>query len=389
MTDPKKILRFLEEHFDDIKTLYTLNKKHSYVNYHDVETIFSNSAVMDNLIEYKILEERFNGDYTFNENYGEFISFLLDDFSLDMPEQIKKYYSSLSELYEKLRASSNKNEILKIVHALEGEIFKFEKQLQQNIAKLIKETKEIKANNEELDYTKKLAKASELTTLYVEPLNTILEDHNESIIYVLDSVLQRANIERFNHEDRHIKNAYLKLYNSYSHIKKEILKKNKLLIDEVVPLLDRIQVESRILTGFINFLGNNLAYEVPVLLDRERHNTYAVDAHFDVKNVWEGYRNIDEEIIFDDIEAIEDSWLYDKDKYYELLTNSLPNDNFYEWIFNVLEEEFKEVEIEKFFDLSKLIFESNLEIDYGKKKILLELKDKIVTVPIVSIRSGV
>jgi hypothetical protein len=290
-------------------------------------------------------------------------------------------------LYEKLKASRNKNETLKIVQALESEIFKFEKQLQQNIAKLIKETKEIKANNEELDYAKKLAKASELTTLYVEPLNTILEDHNESILYVLDSVLQRANIERFNNEDRHIKNAYLKLYNSYSHIKKEILKKNKLLIDEVVPLLDRIQVESRILTGFINFLGNNLAYDVPVLLDRERHNTYAPDAHFDVKNIWEGYRDIDEEIIFDEIEALEDSWLYDKDKYYELLLKSLPNENFYAWIFDTLEEEFDEVEIKKFFDLSKLIFERDLKIEYENKKIVLELKYKIVTVPVVHIRS--
>jgi len=376
-----------EEHFSDIEKLVALNKKNSFVSYDDVLSVFSNSLVMDNLIEYKILEERFTGDYTFNEHYGEFISFLLDDFSLDMPEQIKKYYSSLSELYEKLKASQNKNETLKIVQALESEIFKFEKQLQQNIAKLIKETKEIKANNEALDYTKKLAKASELTTLYVEPLNTILEDHNESILYIIDAVLQRANLERFNHEDRNIKNAYLKLYNSYSHIKKEILKKNKLLIDEVVPLLDRIQVESRILTGFINFLGNNLAYEVPILLDRERHNTYAVDAHFDVKNIWEGHRDIGNEIIFDDIEALEDAWLYDKDKYYDLLLKSLPNENFYEWIFNTLEEEFSEVEIKKFFDLSKLIFENGLDIEYENKKIVFELKDKIVTVAIVQIRS--
>jgi len=387
MTDPKKVLRFFEEHFSDIEKLVALNKKNSFVSYDDVLSVFSNSLVMDNLIEYKILEERFTGDYTFNEHYGEFISFLLDDFSLDMPEQIKKYYSSLSELYEKLKASQNKNETLKIVQALESEIFKFEKQLQQNIAKLIKETKEIKANNEALDYTKKLAKASELTTLYVEPLNTILEDHNESILYIIDAVLQRANLERFNHEDRNIKNAYLKLYNSYSHIKKEILKKNKLLIDEVVPLLDRIQVESRILTGFINFLGNNLAYEVPILLDRERHNTYAVDAHFDVKNIWEGHRDIGNEIIFDEIEALEDVWLYDKDKYYDLLLKSLPNENFYEWIFNTLEEEFSEVEIKKFFDLSKLIFENGLDINYENKKIVFELKDKIVTVPIVQIRS--
>ena len=387
MTDPKKVLRFFEEHFSDIEKLVALNKKNSFVSYDDVLSVFSNSLVMDNLIEYKILEERFTGDYTFNEHYGEFISFLLDDFSLDMPEQIKKYYSSLSELYEKLKASQNKNETLKIVQALESEIFKFEKQLQQNIAKLIKETKEIKANNEALDYTKKLAKASELTTLYVEPLNTILEDHNESILYIIDAVLQRANLERFNHEDRNIKNAYLKLYNSYSHIKKEILKKNKLLIDEVVPLLDRIQVESRILTGFINFLGNNLAYEVPILLDRERYNTYAVDAHFDVKNIWEGHRDIGNEIIFDDIEALEDAWLYDKDKYYDLLLKSLPNENFYEWIFNTLEEEFSEVEIKKFFDLSKLIFENGLDIEYENKKIVFELKDKIVTVAIVQIRS--
>jgi len=386
MYDAKKTLRFFHEHFDDIKTIYKRNKKKGTLDFSDVEAVFSNSTVIDNLVEYRIIEERFDGDYTFNESYGDFISFLLDDFSLDMPEQIKKYYSSLSELFDKLKIASQKNLILEITNALEDEIRRFEKQLQLNISKLISETKYIKANNEKLEYVEKLKKASELTSIYVEPLNTILDEHSDSIYSIVTDVLVKSNLERFNHTDKNIRQSYQRLYTIYSLIRTEISNKNRLLIDEVIPLLDRIQNESRILTGFINFLSNHRQHEVPTLLDKQRNNTYSIYAELEVKDIWNGHLDIEEEIIFDDIEIIESTWIYDKDKYYTLLLKSLPNDDFYTWIYTILEEELGEVSMRHFFDISKLIFENNIHVSYLNQKIEIELSDKIVIVPIVQIR---
>ncbi len=387
MIDPKKILRFLEEHFDDVKTIYKVNKQNGIILNEEIETIFNSNILIDNLIEYGIIEERIDDTFVLNETYNDFISFLLDDFSLDMPEQIEKYHNSLDSLYRKLKSSTNKNETIKTIDALNNEIGKFENQLQRNITKLIKETKYIKANNQNLDYPKKLQKASQLTITYVEPLNIILQNHSESILHIIDNIINESNQQRFNNKDENLKKLYTKLYNSYDKTKKEILNENRLLINEVIPLLDRITSGSDILTGFINFLNDNGSYNVPTLLDKQRDTTYSTNAEYEAQNIWEGYSNIDEDIIINHAQPLENIWLYNKRKYKNRLLKSLPINNFYVWIYEELYNELNMVESKNFFDLSKLIFESDIKIEYKNQRIDIKLFDKIVNTPIIEIRS--
>jgi hypothetical protein len=388
MIDPKKILRFLEEYFDEIKTIYKINKQNGVILKEECETIFNNSSVLiDNLIEYEIIEQRVDDTFTLNDTYSGFISFLLDDFSLDMPEQIEKYYKSLDSLYRKLKVSSNKNEIIKTIEALNNEINKFENQLRKNITKLIKETKYIKANNQKLDYPKKLQKASQLTTTYIEPLNIILQNHSESILYIIDNIIDESSKQRFSNNDENLKKIYTKLYNTYYQTKKEILNQNRLLINEVIPLLDRIKSASDILTGFINFLNNNTAYNVPVFLDKQRDKTYSTNAEYEAQNIWEGYIGINEDVIISKTPPLENIWIYDKQKYKNKMLKSLPIENFYIWIYEELRDELDMIQSKNFLDLSKLIFDKDIELEYTNQRIDIDLADKIINVPTIKIRS--
>jgi len=388
MIDPKKILRFLEEYFDEIKTIYKLNKQNGLILIEEIETIFDNSNILvDNLIEYEIIEQRIDDTFILNETYGSFISFLLDDFSLDMPEQIEKYHNSLDSLYRKLKSATTKNEIIQTIEALNNEIGKFENQLQKNISKLIKETKYIKANNQKLNYPKKLQKASELTITYVKPLNIILQNHSESILYIIDNIIDESSQQRFNNKDENLKKIYTKLYNSYYQTKKEILNENRLLINEVIPLLDRIKSGSDILTGCINFLNDNNSYAVPTLLDKQRDITYSTNAEYEAQNIWEGYTGINEDIIINEAQSLENVWIFNKQKYKDRLLKSLPIENFYTWIYEELENELTIVESKNFFDLSKLIFDNDIDIEYKNKRIDIKLSDKMIDVPTIEIRS--
>jgi hypothetical protein len=388
MIDPKKILRFLEEYFDEIKTIYKINKQNGVILKEECETIFNNSSVLiDNLIEYEIIEQRVDDTFTLNDTYSGFISFLLDDFSLDMPEQIEKYYKSLDSLYRKLKVSSNKNEIIKTIEALNNEINKFENQLRKNITKLIKETKYIKANNQKLDYPKKLQKASQLTTTYIEPLNIILQNHSESILYIIDNIIDESSKQRFSNNDENLKKIYTKLYNTYYQTKKEILNQNRLLINEVIPLLDRIKSGSDILTGFINFLNNNTAYNVPVFLDKQRDKTYSTNAEYEAQNIWEGYIGINEDVIISKTLPLENIWIYDKQKYKNKMLKSLPIENVYIWIYEELRDELDMIQSKNFLDLSKLIFDKDIELEYTNQRIDIDLADKIINVPTIKIRS--
>lgn len=388
MIDPKRILGFLKEYFDEIKTIYKLNKQNGFILSEEIETIFDNSNILiDNLIEYEIIEQRIDDTFILNETYGSFISFLLDDFSLDMPEQIEKYHKSLDSLYQKLKSATTKNEIIQTIEALSNEIGKFENQLQKNISKLIKETKYIKANNQKLDYPKKLQKASELTITYVKPLNIILQNHSESILYIIDNIINESSQQRFNNKDENLKRIYTKLYNSYDKTKSEILNKNRLLSSEVIPLLDRIKSGSDILTGCINFLNDNNSYTVPTLLDKQRNITYSTNAEYEAQNIWEGYTDIDEDIIINETKPLEDVWIFNKQKYKNRLLKSLPIENFYIWIYEELENELNIVESKNFFDLSKLIFDNDINVKYKNKRIEINLSDKVIDVPTIEIRS--
>jgi ElaB/YqjD/DUF883 family membrane-anchored ribosome-binding protein len=330
MVDPKRILNFLEAHFDNIQMLFRIYRDEGAIAYIEIEQLFNNERVIDNLIEYKIIEERFNQDYIINEVYNDFIAFLLDDFALDMPSQIEKYHHSLSELYKDLQTTTNLNDTFDIISSLTKEVLKFEKQLKRNIDRLLKETKELKANNQKLDFSEKVKKASHLTQTYVTPINTILNAHSDSLSNQIDKIINYANTQRFSHADIHLRNHYQMLYNSCDNTKKEILRENRLLGSELIPLFERIKSESEILTGFINFLNNAEAFEVPTLLDRTKDRVYMTNSNalIDAKNMWEGYSDTTQEIVIKKSQIIEDSWIYDKSRYKILLLQALPLDNF-------------------------------------------------------------
>ena len=391
MTDPKTILSFLNEHFDDIKTLYRINQKQKTISDVEIEKVFKTKQMIDRLKEYEIIDERESGSFVLNQIYQNFISFLLDDFSLDMPEQIKKYSNSLSDLYDKLKAENNKNDVIATMNNLINEVSRFESQLQRNISKLIKESKFIKINKKKLDYAQKMEKTQKMTATYVTPLNVILNEHDESIFSIIKRVVGEANNHRFGHSDTNLQNKYQVLYRYYSNISDKLLIQNKLLIQEVLPLLDTIKTESEVLGGCITFLNNNKEYLVPRLLHKRRNTTYSNNAKYDAQNVWEDYQDIDKEIIIGKSEPIQDKWFYDKNKYRKILMKSLPIDNFYQFIGKelerALEKNLQSIESKKFFDLSKLIFEKDIVVNYKNYRLNVELLDLTLSVPSIEIRS--
>lgn len=387
MIEPKKILRFMESHFDTIKSIYTIQKENSFLFVHQLEALNS-SEIIDKLIEYAIVEERIDGMFILRDIYFEFLAGLLDDYSLDMPEQIAKYHVSLSELSIKLKTLQSKNEILKNLEALEKEILHFESQLKRNIKKLIEETKYIKANNDKLSYAKKIAKASELTRLYLNPLNIILKDHSDSIFYIIKIVIEETHKQKLSNEDNNLRNAYSRVHAVYSQVKKEILNENRLLINEVAPLLERIKTESQILTGFINFLAKPSRFSLPQTIDKKASSSaYNKNAYYNARDIWDGYFETIDDVFISETQEIESQWLYDEEKYTKKLLSSLPNENYYLWIYNTLKEELGVVDSKSFLQLSKLIIMSqNLDVYYTKERAEITLEDRIYNVPLVRIK---
>lgn len=387
MSEPAQILAFLSNFFSEVKVLYKIEKEYGFILYSQLKTTFERESNIEKLFEYEIIEEMVDETIKIKEVWFSLIESLLDDTSLDMPEQISKYHRSLSELYTKLKSSKSKNEVIEYTKSLDKEIGKFESQLKRNVKKLIEETRYIKVNSDKLDYKQKMKKASELSKIYLEPFNIIMQNHSDSLISVIIDIAEEANKQRFTNSDNNLQKLYTKIYTSFCRVEREVQNNNRLLINEVGPLLERIKSESVLLSGFSKFLQHNKKYDVPKVLLKTNHKVYSKDAIWEAKDVWDGYYETQEDVVLQSVVAVEDEWMYDEKKYIANLEKVVPIEDFYGWIFLELESELKVVDSSGFLKLSKLIHNRGIEAIYTtQKRGLIELEDKTMNVPIVGIK---
>ena len=389
MNEPVQILAFASNNFNELKVLYNLEKEYGFIEKSQLDMVFDRDSMKEKLFEYEIIEELVDESIKIKEIWYGLIESLLDETSLDMPEQIAKYHRSLSDLYTKLRGAKSKNEVIEYLKSLDKEIGRFESQLKKNIQKLIEETRKIKANNEKLDYKQKMKKASELSELYLEPFNVIMQNHSNSLMSVIINIAEEANRQRFANSDNILQKLYAKIYLSFSRVEREVQNSNRLLINEVGPLLERIKSESIVVAGFSKFLRNKKKYSVPKLLLKTHNKIYAKDAIWDAKDVWDGYYEIQEDILLQSAEVVENSWMYDEEKYLDRVKKSLPIKDFYAWIFQELQAELQYVEAYEFLKLSKLLHNKKLELVYEtQERKIIELEDRTINVPIIGIKRG-
>jgi hypothetical protein len=383
MIEPKKILNYIVTNFDEIKTIYFLEKEYGYIT---EEQLVAIALKIDTLIDYSIIEEMVNETFKMRDIWYALVEGLLDDYSLDMPEQIAKYHSSISDLYRKLKSSSKKNESIKYAESLAKEVTKFESQLKRNIKKLIEETRDIKANASKLDYTEKMKRASSITKLYLEPLNIIMRKDADSVLMIIRKVQEEANLQLYNSDDENMQRIFSKLHNTFSGVEREIYNENRLLINEVAPLLERIRMESEILAGMNKFLSNPDSYKVPMLSSRTNTVFYSTKAKWDAQDVWDGYYDALEDVIINDSEDISKQWIYREDEHLKQLLKDLPIDNFYQWVYTTLEQELDVVESKPFLQISKLVFNKNIEVNYTAQRVDIRLEDLTLDAPVIIIK---
>ena len=116
---PETVLRFFTNHFPAISQIRELSKFESILKSETINQLcLSHQLDIEKLINYRILKQLKTGDYQLNIEYDKFISFLLDDFALDLPDSIKKNQEKIKEISSKLQSSTNRQNILKLIEGL-------------------------------------------------------------------------------------------------------------------------------------------------------------------------------------------------------------------------------------------------------------------------------
>jgi hypothetical protein len=368
-TEPRTILNFLSTYFDIIKALFDVQQKDGLVKSEVLNVILSehDHDILQKLVEYKFFKKIAN-DYEIRPVYFKLLEFILSEFKPLLPETIEKYEHSITALFKKIKEGIGKdrNILLQRITDLNNEVRDFTEAVEKNTIRLISETKELKSNVDKIDYREKVRKASFWIDYYITPLNSILDVSNaHSITNRLLDISQYINVRRLNFEDELARQQFEKLYSFLVQTNDDLLKQSKILTNELLPLIERIRSESLILTGWIEFLKNpNRTKDVPFIPKSLRAYPYNDSMYFNAKEFVDQFMQSYEVYLEDPELTASDKWIFNKDYYMTKLTQELPMNNFFEWAGQTLRSEYKEIETEKFFSLSTLLFEDSIELEF-------------------------
>jgi hypothetical protein len=389
--EPKTILNFLSAHFDALKEIYELHKESELIKHEALAAVLHEhkADISNQLTEYKILK-KVGDDFQLRDVYLNLFEFILNEFRLLLPETIAKYEQSIGVLFKKIREGINKdNQILgQRIADLYNEIKELNEAVEKNTIRLLAETRELKSNVEKIDYQEKVRKASFWIDFYIKPLNNILDiNHSDSITNKLFDISEYVNIKRLNFHDERLRMQFEKLYQLLVQVNDEMLRQNKLLTNELLPLIERIRTENLILTGFIEFLKVPYKSPVPKVFKSERYYVYSNDMYLNAKEYLEQFA-IESVIIMDEPNLVEsEKWVFNKEYYQQKLVQNLPMNNFFEWVGLTLKSEYKTIDTDKFFAVAGLLFDEGiiLEIDEDKDKQLIKTTNMILRVPVIKL----
>lgn len=370
-TEPKTILNFLSNHFDVIKEIFDVQKKDGLVKQELLNEILTNyeSDILNKFLEYKFFKQIAN-DYEIRPVYFKLLEFILSEFKPLLPETIEKYEHSITALFKKIKEGIGKdrNILLQRIADLNNEVRDFTESVEKNTIRLISETKELKSNVDKIDYREKVRKASFWIDYYIKPLNSILDvSHSQSITNRLLDISQYINVRRLNFDDETARQQFEKLYVFLVQTNDDLLRQSKILTNELLPLIERIRSESLILTGWIEFLKNPNKVQGPFIPKSLRSYPYNDSMYFNAKEFVDQFTHLHEVYLEDPELSVGEKWIFNKDFYMSKLAQDLPVPNFFEWAGKTLKSEYKQIETEKFFSLTTLLFEDSIELEFDTK----------------------
>jgi hypothetical protein len=391
--DAQSVLRFLETHFDAITQFYRVQKRENRIVKETFFEICDHSKINSRVLQdYRIVKPNGNGDYELSLDYEKFIGFLLNDFKQTLTDSLVNLSKGLTTLFEKLQNTSEDNYTkISIIQSIIDLLKILCDDIEKRTYQLWQEYLELKSNKDgQYNYVSKLTKVNFWIKNHIEPLNAILNHHHsESIIYTIRLIKNYANTQKENHPVSEIRYEFDKLNDQLFFSDHHLQSQSKRLTDTLLPLLDRIKTEHKILSGFIEILKavkNKQGIEFPPLFRKNRFALYNLD--IDIAKIFEKYKKLPPVYAEDSNLSVTDFWHFDKQHYKSLLIRQLPLNNFMLWCHNTLHEAFGEANKDRFFALTTLLFEPDLMVEVGSQTIELDLFPHSINAPIIKVQYG-
>ncbi len=390
--EPKTIMSFMESRFDVLHQLYRIQLAENLIPaavFTEI-TRHEGDTVTRRLFDFRIIREA-GSDYRITEEIMAYLGFLTQEFKPLLPEQLRRYHTSIEDIYDRLmggKTLSSEQRILRLGH-LYDEVRSFLDKISANTVSLLQRTQELKVNRDQRQYAERVREARILIEEYIDPLNSIvdLNDAN-SIAALLGMVGRGINRDRFASYPPSGLDAYEQLDQLLRQVNGVLQREANVIRRELTPLLERIKRESEVMNGWLTFLERPFLHPVPEIGHRHRVSLFGDQTGADLKMYVEqfmGERPRSSITLKADPAVFKP--IFQPHVYRQRLESSLPVTDFFGWC----EQQLTDVAVEHrehyLLKLTSLLFgeQSSYVLHYGAHRRPLQLGGSRYTVPTLSV----
>lgn len=395
----KYILKFLQNHYEFVQDAFNYSKPDFIIDTNILEKLIEEYNISNDpkisvtkLIDVKFCRQLPTKDFKINRSYADFLQFLFDDFTLDLPQTLKERYKTIFELFTALKTEPKASKTIVLIQNIINIIDVFLNDIHRQTQRLLSDTESLKVNADEYsDLSKRLEKAVFWIDEYIEPLNKILEKgHPESFYSALVEIQKYTSEKRYIADSFKLKREYEKLYGSVVYARIELDQNLQKLTKELRPLLDRIKSDSIILSGFYHFVENidypeNYIVPIPSSIKKTRGSAIFKEFHSEAEFFVDQFNYKTSDVYYEEqVEELE--WLPDSTYFKKQLLKEDKVDNFYLWCYDALKMHTNEITLSKYFALTNLLLEEDLVAEYSADdRIIIDLKDASIKIPKVKV----
>ena len=381
----KNIVHYIYNNFECMSEMVRIvnSESESFITrqqMNDFEERYENISLAT-LLRHKIVRE-LDDIFEIHKSVIDFISFCNNEYALSSPESVKGHHFPLNELYEKLLRETDSNNRIRFANQLISQLRDFSDALSSTTKRLLQETLELKENSEDTHPKERFDRATLIIKEYVEPLNEMIEDRENTILPLIRSIGSLA-IQMSGDIDNNIANVMRNLWLQADRVHQDTERFGKQVIDELFTL-KKIQKTSTTISGVIAWLENMNSLEPKVIADEYKILVHSKEFFFETINELEELLLIDETItvpVSSDINQDKKTYFhFNKNIYMKRLKDDLPIDNIFYWIYKILDEK-DELSYQNYCEALSLLDEVNLR--YSKDRGRIDFDEFYLDIPIV------
>jgi len=392
MSNRSYIPGYVAKHIEFFKDfVITVNRKNrNYLSMDEMNKLLSayplvGNINLDSFVENEIFNV-LNNTYEMNRNVFNFVSFVAEDFAISSPESIRKYYDSIFSLFQDFYEEDNINRIIELGNHLRGELGELTDVLSNTRSKLLRETLEIKNNEEDISIRERADRASHIISVYLEPLLKLVDSHANSIPSLLRSIIVKTSA-KFNFSDTNVETELDRVKFKAEEAHSAVLGFSRDVADELFTL-KKIQQDGKVVQNAVFWLEHES--EEIILSSIGEKFSILNEVHHDefVLQTKEIFYSEEEEKKVIKIPTKEeiaslgttDAVHLDTDKALRKLISELPVKNFAFWLKDYLasEDALDEKNFFTFFPILK-----DTEYHFSKERVIVDLKDRKLNFPVI------